>query len=395
MEWIERLRDRIVDPRRIAPESRSLLVVGLAHSRGAVELPGGGRIARYAAGRDYHNVMGRMLRKLGRRLREAGIGRPGKRIVDAGPLMERSHAAEAGLGFESKAANLLHPSFGPWFFLAELLLDEELEPTTAPAPGTCGTCTACLDACRPGAIVAPGESMPAPASATRPSRTGARSPRTCGRRSASGRSAATCARGLSVGLEVRGLRRSLRDARGGVEPRSRRMGRPQGCPRAPARGFGDAPAGTGGPGRNAVLVLGARPTDEGRRALLRALTFDSSAMVRETAAWSLARSHGRDAGRARHSTPPHRAKSNRCPPLDPRLRAPPALTRTCVQSDRRRSPTSDRMDVQSFPSGRPRPPTQLLFDNRMRSPCGKFPADRRERTAAGRPAGPRHPRAEP
>jgi epoxyqueuosine reductase len=297
MGWIERLRDRIVDPRRIAPESRSLLVVGLAHARNAVELHGGGRIARYAAGRDYHNVMGRLLRKLSRRLSAAGIGRPGKRIVDAGPLMERSHAAEAGLGFESKAANLLHPSFGPWFFLAELLLDEELEPTTAPSPGTCGTCTACLDACPTGAIVAPGEvdartcisyqtienrgTVPPE---LRPKigewafgcdvcsevcPWGARSADFAGRL---GTHAAVSSLGLVEWIDLKG---SL-----GHRLEGSALRRP----------------GRAGLVRNAVMVLGARPSDEGRRALLRALTFDPSAMVRETAAWSLARSHPRDAG---------------------------------------------------------------------------------------------------
>ena len=297
MEWIERLRDRIVDPRRIAPESRSLLVVGLAHSRGAVELPGGGRIARYAAGRDYHNVMGRMLRKLGRRLREAGIGRPGKRIVDAGPLMERSHAAEAGLGFESKAANLLHPSFGPWFFLAELLLDEELEPTTAPAPGTCGTCTACLDACPTGAIVAPGEidartcisyqtienRGTVPANLRAKIGEWAFGCDVCSEVCPWGSKSADFAGrfGTHAAVSTLGLLEWV-DLKGGLAHR--------------LAGSALRRPGRAGLARNAVLVLGARPSDEGRRALLRALTFDPSAIVRETAAWSLARSHARDAG---------------------------------------------------------------------------------------------------
>ncbi|NOT30942.1 MAG: tRNA epoxyqueuosine(34) reductase QueG, partial [Planctomycetes bacterium] len=156
MEWLEQHRARILDPRLSLPEGRSLLVVGLGHSRAPVGLAGGARVARYAAGRDYHNVIGRKLRKLAGALRARGLLGAWKKVVDAGPLLERSHAAEAGLGFESKAANLLNPRFGPWFFLGELLLDVEVSPTPLAPAGSCGTCTACLDGCPTGAILEPG-----------------------------------------------------------------------------------------------------------------------------------------------------------------------------------------------------------------------------------------------
>jgi epoxyqueuosine reductase len=156
MDWLAAHRDRILDPRLSLPVGKSLLVVGLGHSRAPVGLADGARVARYAAGRDYHNWIGRRLRKLAGTLRARGLLGEWKKVVDAGPLLERSHAAEAGLGFESKAANLLHPRFGPWFFLGELLLEPEVEPTPQPPAGSCGTCTACIDACPTGAIVAPG-----------------------------------------------------------------------------------------------------------------------------------------------------------------------------------------------------------------------------------------------
>jgi epoxyqueuosine reductase len=238
-----------------------------------------------------------MLRKLARRLVATGICRPGKRIVDSGPLMERSHAAEAGLGFESKSANLLHPKFGPWFFLAELFLDEELEPTTAPEMGSCGTCTACLDACPTGAIVAPGEV----------------DARTCiSYQTIENRGTVPAdlreklggwAFGCDVCSEVCPFGSKPLDftSRFGTHEAVANLGlvewidlkgalalRLSGSPlRRPGRA---------GLTRNAVLALGARPSDEGRRALLRALTFDPSPMVRETAAWSLARAHASDAG---------------------------------------------------------------------------------------------------
>src|SRR5262245_6922142 len=156
MGWLETHRRHILDPRLLLGGGKSLLVVGLGHSRDACEVAGGARVARYAAGRDYHNVIGRKLRKLAGALRARGLLGRWKKVVDAGPLLERSHAAEAGLGFESKAANLLHPRFGPWFFLGELLLDVEVAPTPLPPAGSCGTCTACLAACPTGAILEPG-----------------------------------------------------------------------------------------------------------------------------------------------------------------------------------------------------------------------------------------------
>ncbi len=295
MSWLEDNRERILDPRRILPEGRSILVVGLAHARAKVEVAGGGRVARYAAGRDYHNVMGRMLAKLARRLREAGLVGRSRRIVDAGPLLERSHAAEAGLGFASKAANLLHPRFGPWFFLAELILDADLEPTTGPAPGSCGTCTACLDACPTGAILEPGlvdartcisyqtiENRGVVPAELRPK-------------------IGPWAFGCDVCSEVCpwGQRAGDFAERFGTHPALAEMGlvewveageglseRLSGSPLQRPRRAGLA--------RNAAIVLGNSPSEAGRRALLRALTFDPAAIVREAAAWSLARAHGQD-----------------------------------------------------------------------------------------------------
>ena len=308
MTWLERQRERIVDPRRVLPEGRTLLVVGLAHSRAAVELPGGGRVARYAAGRDYHNVIGRMLRKLARRLGELGLAGRSRAIVDAGPLLERSHAAEAGLGFASKAANLLSPRFGPWFFLGELLLDAELEPTSkpasaepgaraAPALGSCGTCTACIDACPTQAIAAPGlvdarrcisyHTIENRGYVPRELRAafgpwafgcdvcsevcpwGARAPDLAER---FGEHAAASEHGLVEWLEY------------GAEFPAALRGSPLQRPRR------------AGLARNAAIALGNAPSERGARALLRALTFDPAALVREAAAWALARAHAHEPG---------------------------------------------------------------------------------------------------
>ncbi len=298
LDYLARDAERIVDPRRSLPGGKSLLVVGLAHSRAAIELAGGARVARYAGGRDYHHLVTRKLRKLRRRLEEEGLLERGSRsraAVDAAPLLERSHAAEAGIGFLSKAANLLHPRFGPWFFLGELMLTVELEPTPDPPAGSCGTCTACLDACPTSAILEPGlvdagrcisyhtiENRGAIPEALRPS-------------------IGTWAFGCDVCSEVCPWGRSAPDLaeRFGLH-RTHESGGPERwiALRDPAQWSAELEgsplkrAGREGLARNAAIVLGNAPSERGEGALLEALSFDPSALVREAAGWALVRGYG-------------------------------------------------------------------------------------------------------
>ena len=297
MEWLLRNADRICNPAELVGGRGSLLAVGVGHARAPVELAGGGRVARYAAGRDYHNSIGRRLRRLARRLEAEGLAGRWRRVVDAGPLLERSHGAQAGLGFESRAANLLHPRFGPWFFLGELLVEAELEPTPGPPPGSCGTCSACLDACPTAAIREPGVvdsrlclsyhtienrgSIPEPIRAalgdwvfgcdvcSEVCPWGRRAPDS---------SAVHGTHAVLEGSLVDWLR----------HPPAEHAARFEGSALRRARREGLA--------RNAALVLGHRPSDEGRRALGEALEQDPSPRVREAAGWALARGHGHDAG---------------------------------------------------------------------------------------------------
>ena len=136
-------------------------VTGVTHAI-VVALDYGGKepdgpVARYARGRDYHDVMLERLAELHRWL-EAEVGRPvsGKAYVDTGPILERDLARRAGLGWFGKNTMLIHPRLGSFFFLGAILVDLEL---TADAPfesERCGTCTRCLDACPTQALVAPG-----------------------------------------------------------------------------------------------------------------------------------------------------------------------------------------------------------------------------------------------
>lgn len=147
-----------IDPQRIMPEARAIVVAGLNYFRGHLPSTEGlqGRVARYAWGDDYHTVMVTRLQRLAERIEEA-IGRAvaHRAYVDTGPLLERELAQRAGLGWIGKNTNLIHPGLGSYFFLGELLLDIELEPD-APFDGDrCGSCTACLEACPTGALVSP------------------------------------------------------------------------------------------------------------------------------------------------------------------------------------------------------------------------------------------------
>lgn len=312
MEYMERGRAAAVAPQDAWPEGRSLLALGFGHSRPGITLPGGGRVARYAAGRDYHNVLQKRLRKLRKRLVAEGLATPGPGFVDATPLLERSHAAAAGLGMPSKAANLLHPRFGPWFFLAELVLDVDLEPTTDRTPaGSCGTCTACLDACPTDAILQPGlvDARLCISYATIEHRGAV--PHTLRE------SIGPWAFGCDVCSEVCpwgskapdlaerfGLRPEFGDAAGEEDETlatllswSWRQGDDR--PAAFAGAFQGSPLRRPGPdglARNAAIALGSTGSDRGREALLLSLERAASPLVRAAAAWALARRYGEDPG---------------------------------------------------------------------------------------------------
>ena len=112
------------------------------------------RVARYARGRDYHDVMGERLKVLEERIAEAFPGTVSRRYVDTGPVLERELAARAGLGAVGKNTNLLHPEAGSWFLLGELFLSLDLAPDV-PLADLCGSCTRCLEACPTGALAEP------------------------------------------------------------------------------------------------------------------------------------------------------------------------------------------------------------------------------------------------
>jgi epoxyqueuosine reductase len=114
-------------------------------------------ISRYALGRDYHKLMRKRLAKLADKISTVVGHHNYRAFVDSAPVLERGLAEKAGLGWIGKNSMLINPQAGSWFFLGEIYTDLPL-PISTPQPSThCGTCTACIDDCPTGAIVAPNQ----------------------------------------------------------------------------------------------------------------------------------------------------------------------------------------------------------------------------------------------
>jgi epoxyqueuosine reductase len=159
MGYMSRDVDRRVDPSRVLPEARSVIVVGKNYYTApatAEGTRGRGWISRYAWGLDYHDVLAHQLKALVTDIRAVeGADVQARWYVDTGPILERELAWRAGLGWPGNNTNLINRSTGSWLLLGAILLDRELV-YDAPATAHCGTCTRCLIACPTGALVAPG-----------------------------------------------------------------------------------------------------------------------------------------------------------------------------------------------------------------------------------------------
>jgi epoxyqueuosine reductase len=153
------------DPRQLLASARSIICVGKLyqtawpHTAEAQDSERGW-ISRYAWGEDYHDLLRRDLARLDQRLREcAGVDYESRICVDTAPLLERSYARLAGLGWIGRNTCLISQQQGSWFFLGELLVSLEIEPG-APPPDRCGTCMRCVEAC-PTTAIHPGGGLDA------------------------------------------------------------------------------------------------------------------------------------------------------------------------------------------------------------------------------------------
>lgn len=158
-EWLARHEPLRGDPESLMKGARSVIMLATDHvtaaDRPASPEPGQGRVARYAWGEDYHDVLRSRANALGHWLEQRVPGCRTRGVVDSAPLAERDFAWLAGLGWFGKNTMLIDPRAGSYFFLTGILTDLDL-PADAPLVADhCGTCTACLDACPTRAFPAP------------------------------------------------------------------------------------------------------------------------------------------------------------------------------------------------------------------------------------------------
>ena len=156
MHYMERTRDKRLNPQLVLPSVRSIIVVALSYDtpHRHTEDTSVGKVSRYAWGDDYHDVLHPKLSAIQTWLTTCIPNAECKLYVDTGPVMEKQWARRAGIGWQGKNTNIISRSMGSFFFLGVILTSIELEPDS-PIPDYCGSCTACLDACPTGALVEP------------------------------------------------------------------------------------------------------------------------------------------------------------------------------------------------------------------------------------------------
>lgn len=155
MAWMEGRHEHRISPDGLWPDAKSVIVLGVNYGprtapQAIQALKDRGAISVYAQGKDYHDVVKKRLKALGRWMVEE-LACEIKVFVDTAPVMEKPLAQLAGLGWQGKHTNLVSRTFGSWLFLGEVFTTLELPPDEAEVDH-CGTCTACLEACPTGAI---------------------------------------------------------------------------------------------------------------------------------------------------------------------------------------------------------------------------------------------------
>jgi epoxyqueuosine reductase len=154
MSYMANYFDKRLDPRLLVDDAKTVVSLLLNYYPEEIQNAESPKISKYAYGEDYHTIIKDKLKELIQYLKE-NIGEiNGRAFVDSAPVMDKVWANKSGLGWIGKNSNLIHPKEGSFFFIAELILDIEIEPD-GPMKDYCGTCTRCIDACPTGAIVQP------------------------------------------------------------------------------------------------------------------------------------------------------------------------------------------------------------------------------------------------
>lgn len=153
MQYMENHFDLRIDPSKLVPGARSVITLLLNYFPENEQADAAPRIAKYAYGKDYHEVIRAKLNVFLQQLRSQIGEVNGRGFVDSAPVLERSWAKRAGLGWIGKNGNLINKGTGSFFFIATLIVDVELEYDDTIAKDYCGTCTKCIDACPTDAIL--------------------------------------------------------------------------------------------------------------------------------------------------------------------------------------------------------------------------------------------------
>lgn len=156
MGYMENHFEKRIDPTKLVPGARTVICLMYNYyTEREQEDPESPKLSKYAYGQDYHKVIKEKLHRLLDQMRTRFGDIQGRCFVDSAPVMERDWARYAGLGWTGKNTLLIHPRAGSYFFLAELIIDLDLEPDR-PMRDYCGTCTRCIDACPTEAISSQG-----------------------------------------------------------------------------------------------------------------------------------------------------------------------------------------------------------------------------------------------
>lgn len=154
MQYMENHFDKRLDPTKLVEDSKSVISLLLNYFPEEKQNPDSFKISKYAYGMDYHFVIKDKLKSLLHFIQEEIGEVHGRAFVDSAPVLDKAWAAKSGLGWIGKHSNLLTQQVGSFYFVAELIVDLELEYDT-PVTDHCGTCTACIDACPTKAIIEP------------------------------------------------------------------------------------------------------------------------------------------------------------------------------------------------------------------------------------------------
>ena len=152
MSYMENHFDKRVDPTKLIPGAKTVICLSYNYYTSETqEDPDAPKISMYAYGRDYHKVVRKKLKALLNFIQDKVPDTQGRGFVDSAPILERDWAKRSGIGWVGKNTLIIHPKKGSYFFLAELIINQEL-PVDQPIDDYCGTCTKCIDACPTKAI---------------------------------------------------------------------------------------------------------------------------------------------------------------------------------------------------------------------------------------------------